>query len=163
MIISQRNTRNNVLALRFSFLILMLACLGAFTWHYSILGYVMVIILLTLSIVVVKDFMVTANAFRITQYYCFGFFKKTWHFNKGENIRISSFDPDFGQDADMQDTIAEPEALGCLWTIFSAFIPSKITKRHIKIEKLDEAGKPISRVGILLSSKEFNYIQQFIE
>lgn len=159
----KRNIDRRLLILRLLFLVLVTGCIGSFAGQQEGLGYLLAIILLTLNFIVITGLTVRNGSCCITKYYAFALIKQTWRFNEEENIRISSLDPDFGQDTDMPDTTAEPEVLGCLWTFFAAFIPSKVTKRRIKIEKLDDAGKPINRVGILLKSQEFKYIEQFIE
>ncbi len=77
-------------------------------------------------------------------------------------MRLSSTDPDFGQDAEKVAITEEPGELGCLFTVFSFFAPSIITKRQYEMEHRDEYNDSIKKVRVLLSLAELNYLKTFI-
>lgn len=160
--IYNRNINRRLLMLRLLFIVLMTGCIFSFARQQEGLGYLLAIILLMLNFIVVTGLTVTAGSFGITKYYAFALIKQTWRFNKGDNIRLFSTDPDFRQDVEITDVNDEPGELGCLFTVFSSFTPSAITKRQYEIEKRDEDNGSIKKVRVLLSRTEFNYLSTFI-
>lgn len=161
-IIYQRNIDRKLFMLRLIFLVLLAGCILCFTGQQEGLGYLLVILLLTLNFIVITGLTVTAGSFGITKYYAFTLIKQTWRFNKGENLRLYSRDPDFGQGAEKITVAEEPEELGCLFAVFSVFVPSTITKRQYEMVQRDEYNDSIKKVRILLSCTEFNYLSTFI-
>jgi hypothetical protein len=162
MIIYKRYIDKKLLILRLTFFILGTISFFAFKSHYDNLGYFITVVLITLSIIVVKDFIVLIDSFLISKYYFFGLIKRTWRFDKDENIKISSFGSDFGQEGDIPDIDQTASGLGCLFSIFSVFAPPKITNREFKIEKFDEINNLLNRVHILLDKPEYEFLQTFI-
>ena len=162
MIIYKRYIDKRLLSLRLTFFMLATICLFAFKYHYDNLGYFIAVVFITLSIIVVKGFTVWSDSFLISKYYFFGLIKKTWRFNKGENIKLSSFGSDFGQDGDVPDIDNIASGVGCLFSIFGMFVPPKITSKEFKVEKFDEASKLLNSVSVFLDRPEFNYLQTYI-
>lgn len=158
----KRYIYNRLLSLRLSFFTLGIICFLAFKYHHDDLGYFITVVLLTLSIIVVKDLIVCTDSFQISKYYFFGLIKRTWQFNKGENIKVSSFGSDFGQDGDIPYIDDSASGLGCLFSIFSIFVPPKIIKKEFNVEKFGETNNLLNRVNILLDRPEFNYLKKFI-
>ena len=162
MIIYKRNIDKRLLSLRLTFFVFGAICFFAFKYHYDNLGYFIAVALITLSIIVVKDFIVSFDSFSISKYYFFGLIKWRWRFNKEDKIKASSFGSDFGQDGEIPDYDYEASELGCLFSIFSTFVPPKITMKKFKVGKFDEFNRPLKSVHILLDKPEFNYLQKFI-
>jgi hypothetical protein len=162
MIIYKRYIDKRLWSLRLTFFILGTICFFAFKYYHDNLGYFIAVVLITLSIIVVKDFIVCSHSFSISKYYFFGLIRKTWRFNKGDNVKVSSFGSDFGQDGEItvhDDTVS---GLGCLFSIFSIFLPSKITMKEFKLEKFDEFNSHTKNVYILLNRPEFIHLETFI-
>jgi len=159
IIIYKRNIEKRVFSLRLVFLILGTGCFLAFNYHYDSLGYFVSVILITLSIIVVKDVAISVDSFLVSKYYFFGLIKWTWNFNKGNNIKLSSFGSDFGQDGESSFHDDTATGLGCLFMILEVFSPPKIVMKEFKIEKIDS---PSKRVYILLDKYEFDNLQKLI-
>ena len=162
MIIYKRDIERRLLSLRLLFLILGTACFFAFKYHYDNLGYFILVVLIFMSIIVVRDFKVYSESFQISKYYLFGLIKRQWQFNKGSKIEITSFDSEFGAEGDPVDLDSTGTGLGCLVSIFSGFMPSRVTKRRFNIEMFSEANKLLKRVHIVLEKPEYNYLKTFI-
>jgi hypothetical protein len=162
MMIYKRYVDKKLLSLRLSFFILVPTCFLAFKYLYNNLGYFIAVTLITISIIVVKEFIVFSDSFQISKYYFFGLIKRNWQFNKAENIRISSFGSDFGEDGDIPDNDPTASGIGCLFSIFSVFMPPKIVKKEFKIEALNKSNNLIKRTNIFLDKCEFNYLLTFI-
>lgn len=163
MIIYKRHIGNKLLCLCLAFFILGITCFFAFQYNNDNLGYFIAVAIITLSIVVVKNFTVFPGSFVISNYYFFGLIKITWRFNKGDSITISSYGSDFGQNGEIPDydhNYATP-GLGCLYSVFLIFFPFKIIKKNLKIEKIDESNKSLKRVHIFLNKYEFDCLQSF--
>lgn len=160
--IYNRNINRRLLILRLLFIVLMIGCILSFVGRQEGFGYLLAIILLTLNFIVVTGLTVADGSCCITKYYAFALIKQTWRFNKGDKIRLYSTDPDFGQEAQEITVAEEPVELGCLFTVFSVFAPSTITKRQYEMEQRDEYNDSIKKVRILLSPAEFNYLSTFI-
>ena len=144
------------------FFILCAGCFLLFKYHYNNLGYFIAVVFITASIIVIKNLAVLSDSFEISKYYFFGLVKRAWQFNKDENIKVSSFGSDFGQDGDIPDIDGGASGIGCLFMIFSIFVPPKITKKEFKIEKFDDTNNLLKRVRIILDRSEFNYLQAFV-
>ena len=162
MIIYKRHIENKLLSLRLSFIILVTTCALSFIYHYDKIGYFTSVVLLTLTFIVLKDFIVSPDSFRISKFYFFGLIKREWFFNKTENIKISTFGTDFGDDGDVVFIDSGVPAPLSILSFFLIFAPPKITMNEFKIEKMDEMYCPINAVRILLSEHEFNYLNPFI-
>jgi hypothetical protein len=160
MIIYKRNIEKRLLSLRLALLILGGVSLLAFKYHHDNLGYFVTVVIITLSIIVVKDVAISVDSFSVSKYYFFGLVKWTWNFNKDNNIKLSSFGSDFGQDGESSFHDDTGTGIGCLFMIFEVFLPPKIVMKQFKIEKLDN---PTKRVDILLDKYEFDNLQQFIK
>ncbi|MCG2614727.1 hypothetical protein LZZ85_10565 [Terrimonas sp. NA20] len=162
MIIYQRDIRTRLLSLQFTFFILAAICFWAFKFQYDTVGWLVVVIFITLSIVVTRDFRVKTDSFSISKYYFFGLVKITWSFRRGEAINAFSFDPDFGQDGEAPSLEDPNMELGCLYLVFVTLSPPKIAKREFKIEKLNELGQRSQSVNMCLFKTEFNHLQTFL-
>lgn len=162
MIIYNRNIDKKLLSLRLSFFILGLICFFAFNDHHESLGYIIIVALLSMSGIVVKNFIVSYDSLQISTYYFFGLINRTWQFNKGDNIKISSFSLDFEEDDDIASVDDGGSGIGCLFFLFSSIIPPKITRREFKIEKFDLSNQRLKRVHILLDRYEYKCLQKFI-
>ena len=147
--------------MRLSFFFLAAICSLAFIYHYDNLGYFIIVALITISIIVVKDFVVFSNSFEVSKYYFFGFIKRRWKFSKDENIKVSTFGSDFGQDGEIPDYQDIESGLGCLFSIFLIFMPSKITRKEFKIQAYDETNILSKRADIFLDKSEFSYLKVF--
>jgi hypothetical protein len=123
------------------------------------LGYFVTVAFIMLSVIVVKDIAISVNSFLVSKYYFFGLIKWTWNFNKGNNIKLSSFGSDFGQDGESSFHDDTATGLGCLFVIFEVFSHPKIVMKEFKIEKTDS---PSRRVYILLDKYEFDNLQKLI-
>ena len=77
MIIYKRYIEKRLFSLRLTFFILGATCFFAFKSHYDNLGYFIAVALITFSIIVVKDFIVSLDSFLISKYYFFGLIKRT--------------------------------------------------------------------------------------
>lgn len=141
------------------FLILGTGCFLAFKYHYDNIGYFVSVVLISLSIIVVKDVVISVNSFLVSKYYFFGLIKRTWNFNKGDNIELSSFGSDFGQDGESSFHDDTATGFGCLFMIFEVFVPPKIVMKEFKIEKIDN---PYKTVSILLDKYEFDNLLKLI-
>jgi hypothetical protein len=114
------------------------------------------------SIIVVKDFEVYPESFQISKYYLFGLIKRKWQFNRGDKIEITSFDSEFGAEGDPVDTDITGTGLGCIVSIFSAFMPSTVIRKGFNIEMFNEEKELLKRVHIVLDKPEYNYLKTFI-
>jgi len=162
MIIYRRHINKRLLSLRLSFFFLAAICSLAFIYHYDNLGYFIIVALITISIIVVKDFVVFSNSFEVSKYYFFGFIKRRWKFNQDENIKVSAFGSDFGQDGEIPDFEDIESGLGCLFSILSIFMPPKITRKEFKVQAYNETNILLKRVHILLDKSEFNYLKTLL-
>ena len=162
MIIYKRNIGNRLLSLRLSFFILCLICFLAFIYSYDKLGYFIALTLATMRIIVVKGFIIYLDSFQVSKFYFFGLFKRKWHFNKSENIRVLPLGSDFGEDGVAPNVDDGGSGLGCLFSIFSMFSPPTITKKEYKVENLNETNDKINSTRILLDRPELNYLDSFI-
>jgi len=162
MIIYKRNTDKKLLSLRVVFFVLVICCLFTFKYSYSNLGYFLLVIFITLSIIVIKNFMVFENSFQISKYYFFGLVKLKWEFNKSDNINVTSYDSDFGQDDDMPN-IDDSTGTGlvCISSIFYIFKPSKIIYRQFNFELLDQNFTYLKSVNVALDDHEFNFVKDY--
>ena len=162
MMIYKRHINKKLFSLRLTFFILVSICFFAFESHHDNLGYFIAVTIIMLSIIVVKDFNVSLNSFSVIKYYFFGLIKIKWQFYKGEIVKVSSFGSGFGQDGEIVVHDETSSELGCLFMIFSIFLPPKITKKEVKIEKFDEFNSLTKSVHILLDRPEFTYLETFI-
>lgn len=157
MIIYNRNIDKRLFSLRLTFLILAAVCFLAFNFNHDNLGYFVAVVIIMLSIIVVKDIVISVDSFFVSKYYFFGLLKRTWNFNKGDNIKLSSFGSDFGQGGELFFPDDTGIGIGCLFMIFEAFLPSKIVMKEFKIEKINS---PSKKVHILLDKYEFDNLQK---
>ena len=162
MIIYKRYIDKKLLSIRLTFFILGTICFFAFKSHNDNLGYFIAVALITISIIVVNNVTIFFDSFLISKYYFFGLIKMTWCFKKVDKLKISSFGSDFGQEGEITVHDDTASGLGCLFSIFSIFLPSKITMKEIKIERFDEFDNLTKKVYILLDRPEFNFIKTFI-
>ena len=162
MIIYKRYIDKRLWSLRLSFFIFGAICFFAFKYHNENLGYFISVVLITLSLIGIKDFVVCSDSFQISNYYFFGLISRTWRFNKGDNVNVSTSGQDFGQDGDVPLIEDTAHGLGCLFSLFSIFVPPKITRKYFKIEKFDEFNKLSKSVYVLLDRPESNYLQTFV-
>ena len=161
MIVYRRNIFRKLLSLRFSSLIIGAICFFFFYYHFDNLGYFTVVVLCTLAIIIIDDFIVSENSFSISKYYFFGFIKWTHLFNKGDKITASSYGSDFGEDGEIPDYDAS-SGVGCLVSIFYVFVPPKISMKDFKIRKFDDYNTSIKRIQILLNKSEYEHLKKFI-
>ena len=161
MIIYTRNIDRKLISLRSLFVALCIICLYAFPNNFLNLGYFISILLILLSIVVVKNFIIFTDSFQITKFYFFGLIKRKWQFERGENIQIKSYGSDFGQEGEVPDFGDSETGVGCLFYIISIFNPPKITYKEFTIQVLGKAGA-LKRVQILLNQEEYNLLETFI-
>lgn len=158
----KRHIDKKLLSLRLIFFILTTICFFAFKYQNENLGYFIAVVFLALSIIVVKGLVVFSDSFLVSKYYFFGLVKRTWQFTKGENINISSFGSDFGENQDISIHDDSASGIGCLLSIFLFLVPPKITIKRFSIEKFDETHKLLKSVSLLLDRSEFKYLQIFI-
>ena len=161
MIIYKRDIGRKLLSLRILLFILGTVCFLAFHYQYNNLGYFIAVVLILLSIIVVKNFIVFQDSFQISKYYFFGLIRFRWKFNLEEKFKILSLGADFGGEGDVLNT--EPDAAGCLLLVLSVFFPSGsgVIKKEFRIERSGKVNTPFSRVHIFLDRVEFNYLQGF--
>ncbi len=159
MLLYQRNITNQLLYLRLSFFILGIACFAAFNDNYNNLGYCIAVALLFLSIISLKNLTIYTDSFLIEKYYCFGFIKRSWQFNKEDKLRLTSFGSSFGESGETPDHANDPVGLGCLYSVFSVFLPPTITKKPFKVAQLDELNTTLKSVTIILNKTEYNYFE----
>ncbi len=162
MVIYKRNIYKKLLSLRIVFFVLITSFLLSFKYNQSNLGYFTSVVLITLSIIVIKDFIVFEDSFQVSKYYFFGLIKRKWQFNKSDNINVTSSCSEFGQDDNMpniDDSIGS--GLGCLFTIFFIFKPSKIVNRQFNFEQLDETFTHIKSVNVALDNNEFGFVKKY--
>lgn len=162
MIIYKRNIDKKLLGLRLSFFILGSICFFAFTYHHESLGYITAVAIISLNFIVVKNFMVSSDSLQISKYYFFGLINRNWQFNKGDNIKISSFSLDFDEDDHSPYVDDGNSGIGCLFFLYSSVVPPKITRKEFKIEKFDLSNHRLKRVHILLDSYEYKCLRKFI-
>ena len=161
MIIYRRNISNRLLALRVSFFIATLLCVFAFKYHFENLGYFLSVLLVTSSIIIVNDFVVTDQELNVSKYYMYGFIKINWKYLKNDQIKISSYGSDFGKEGEIPD-FQNTSDLGCLFSIFAVFLPYRITKKSFTLERLGESIQHKRQVQILLNEVEFGHLQKFV-
>ena len=159
MTIYKRNIEKRLFSLRLAFLLLGSVCFLAFKYHHDNLGYFVTVVFIILSVIVVKDIEISVDSFLVSKYYFFGLIKWTWDFNKGNNIKVSSYGSDFGHDGESSFHYDTPTGLGCLFMIFEVFLPPKIVMKEFKIEIINS---PSKRVYILLDKYEFDNLQKLI-
>ncbi len=163
MLIYKRNIQKKLISLRGSFVILGTTCFYAFINNVSNLIYFSSLIIITLSILVIKDFVIFQSSLQITKFYFFGLIKKEWHFGKNENIQLKSDSSSFGDEGDISNFDSEEAAtVGCLFSIYGIFFPPQISSKEFTIEVLSYSKKVIKRVHIFLNKKEFNFLQALI-
>ncbi|RZK02759.1 MAG: hypothetical protein EOO46_18330 [Flavobacterium sp.] len=142
-----------------------MTCFLAFNFRYDNLGYFIAVVFVFLSPIVPNTFTVYLDSFLIRRYYFFGLFRRTWYFEKGQKIKISSYGSDFGQNGEVPgyDSNHMGRGLGCLFSIFSVFLPSKIVRKEFKVEKLDIIDISIDTGYIVLDREEFSYLDKFTQ
>ena len=115
-----------------------------------------------MGIIVVKEIIVLSDSFQITKYYFFGFIKRKWKFDKSETIYFKSYGSGFGREGDIPNLDDSASGLGCLFTIFCAFVePPLITKKEFTIEMINDSNVVIKGVQIFLNEQEFIFLQTF--
>lgn len=163
MIIYHRHISNQLLYLRLSFFILGAGCFSAFNDHYNNLGYCIAVTLFFVSTISLKNLTIYTDSFLIEKYYCFGFIKKSRQFTKEDNLRLTSFGSNFGESGETPDHANDPVGLGCLYSVFSVFLPPTITKKPFKVAQLDELNTILKSVTIILNKTEYNHLLPFIK
>lgn len=158
----ERNNHLRLLILRLSLIVLGTICSLAFMFNNQNLGYFIIVIILSLSFIVVNGFSVQDDSFQISRYYFFGIFKKRWQFHKVDHLKISSFGPGFGEDGNSSYLDDGETGLGCLFSLFTLFVPPKIQRREFKIESFTDTNDRQSTVSIILNKEEYNYLVPFI-
>ena len=163
MIIYQRNFEKRLRSLRILFVALVCLCFYAFIRHILILEYVLPALFISLSLLVVKDFSISQNSLQITKFYLFGFIKRKWLFNKSEIIKVTSSTVDFGQEFEPPcfDTV-ETATLGCITSMLFTLLPPRVTHKKFTIECLDNSGKVIRYVQLLISKEEYSLLHTLI-
>jgi hypothetical protein len=162
MIIYERNINKKLFSLRIVFFLLVTSSLLAFQYNHTNLGYFLSVVTITLSIIVIKDFIVFEDSFQICKYYFFGLIKRKWEFNKSSNINVTSYDSEFWQNDDMPNIDdSSGTGLGCLFSIFFIFKPSKIVNRQFNFELLDETFKHLKSVHVALNNNEFGFVKDY--
>ena len=161
----KRNIDKKVLILRLTFLTLTITCFLAFNFHYDNLGYFIAVVFVFLSLIILDNVIVYSDSFLIRKYYFFGLCRRTWYFDKGQKIKISSFGSDFGQDGEIPDYDSSHvvPGLGCLFSIISVFLPHKIVRQEFKVEKLDILDNSIDTAYIVLDRQEFSLLDKFAQ
>ncbi len=89
------------------------------------MGYFIALIFVALSIIVVDDFVVFTDSFQITKYYFFGLIGRSWRFTAEDNIKVSPFGSDFGQDGDIVDMDDTVVGIGYLYLFSQSACHSK--------------------------------------
>ncbi len=163
MLLYQRNITKQLFYLRLSFFILGIACYASFNTHYNNLGYCIAVALIFLSSITLKNLSIYAASFLIEKYYFFGFIKRGWQFNKEDNLRLTSFGSNFGENGETPDHANDPVGLGCLYSVLSVFLPPTITKKPFKVAQLDELNTILKSVTIILNKTEYDYLRKFIK
>lgn len=163
MLLYQRNITKQLLYLRLSFFILGIACYATFSGQYINLGYCIAVALMFLSSITLKNLSIYADFFLIEKYYFFGFIKRTWQFNKEDNLCLTTFGSGFGESGETPDHFSEPSGLGCLYSIVGVFLPPTITKKPFKVMEIDEVNTTLKSATIVLNKTEYNYLRKFIK
>ena len=120
----------------------------------------MVVVFLSLSVAVVRDFVVWQDSIRINKFYFFGLLKISFKYSKGQNIRISSYGSNFSEDADSPYFDDGGTGVGCLYALISVFFPAKTIMKEFKIE-LVNSHRDDKSIRIYLTKKEFDYLKGF--
>lgn len=162
MIVYRRYARKKLISLRIIFFILVITGLLSCVFQYEKAGYFISVIFASLSIVVIKDLVVSAESLLVSKYYFFGLIRKSWLFGREENIKMSSFGYDFGEESDAPYIADSGSGEGCLFEIFAFFSPPNITRKEVEIQKIDEFDTHSKKVKIFLNKAEFRYLQNFI-
>jgi len=162
MIVYTRKILPKLLSLRLSFLILFIFCIFAFKNSFLNLGYFLSVVLVSLSIIVVQNVIVSSNNFQIVKYYFFGLIKFKWRFVKTDNLKLKSYGSDFGAQGEYQDTDTTGTGLGCLFSIFAGFMESEIIRKEIRLEKFSNISKVANRVDIKVDRFEYKLLQAFV-
>ncbi|MCW3110406.1 MAG: hypothetical protein JWQ09_4912 [Segetibacter sp.] len=163
MIIYQRNFKKRLRSLRILFVTLVCLCFYTFIRHILILEYVSTALFISLSLLVVKDFSFSQDSLQITKFYFFGFIKMKWLFDKTENIKVTSSSPNFGEEFDPPSFNAwETATLGCIASILFTFFPPRVTHKKFTIESLDNSGKVIRHVQLLINKEEYGLLKTLI-
>ncbi len=162
MIIYKRHIEKRLLLLRLSFFILGAICAYAFINQYEKLGYFISVVLFTVVFIVIKDVIVSADSFQVYKFYFFGLIKRRWVFNKNDNVKVSTYGTDFGEDGDVPFVESSDAAPISILSFFLIFAPPKITMNAFKVQKFSETYLVISSVRVLLDKHEFNYLNSFI-
>ena len=162
MLIYDRHIEKRLLGLRISFFILVTAFVLAFINHNEKPVYFISVVLFSLSFISIKKFIVSKDSFQISKFYFFGLIKRTWIFKKSDNIKVSTFGTDFGEEGDFPFVDSGDSAPLSIISFFFIVARPKITMNEFKVEKFDETNWLISSVRILLNKDEFNYLNSFI-
>ena len=162
MIIYKRNIEKKLLVLRLVFLLLLILLSFSFIINYHNLGYFLIVIFLGLSTIVIKDFRVYSNSITISKYYLFGLINKNWKLHEESIVGAFSMDSDFGAHTEYPQFDFNQHEAGCLMSLFSIFMPSRIVAKEFKIEVTDKLGLRSSSVYVLLNEREYNYLKKFL-
>ena len=163
MIIYQRNFDKQLRSLRILFAALICAFSYAFVKHIIILDYVLTFLFVSLSLLVVKDFSFSPGYLEIKKFYFFGIIKRKWCFDKTENIKVTSSNPDFGEEFDPPSFDDwETPTLGCLASILFTIFPTRVTHKKFTIESLEGSEKVTKRVQILINKEEYGLLKTLI-
>jgi len=116
-----------------------------------------------MSIIVIKNIIVSPNNLHIVKYYFFGLVKINWQFEKTDFLQLKSYGSDFGAEGEYVDTDPTGTGLGCLFGIFAVFTKSEIIHKEIIIEKLSSMETVVKRVYIDVDRGEYKILQRFVD
>jgi hypothetical protein len=156
----ERKIERKVSLMRLLAVLLIAIGFFAFKWGYSNFGYFILVAFISLSVVVITDFSVSTESIVIKRYFIFGFYRLSWCFEDGSEIAANSFESDFGESSHSGNYPAAETNVGCVFSLFELFFPSKITRREFIISTKSD---PSDKVKLLLNKEEYEFLRGFMQ
>lgn len=147
----KRNTATKLTLLRTAFFLSASFCVYLFQMGKADYGVVLLFLLACGLVFPVTSVVITLEALSIRQYYVYGIFHRSWHFQKNDNIDMQTFDLEVS-DAGYLHTDE-------WWDAFFTFWPtSQLKIKKYIIKHTDVIGNK-TQIKIKLSQEELSLIQ----
>jgi hypothetical protein len=159
----RRNIEKRLFSLRLILFLTGGICFYFLATNQLTAGYSLVVLLLIFSFIPVRDVVISSDTLTARHYFFFGIVQREWVFKKGAVIRVSSYDPAFGEKDDFTYPDDLESGLGCFYFLFTSIKAPVIRYREFTVRETDSSGNEIKKVKLWLNKEEYAYLQKIVD